>query len=315
MSRFLDRAFAIAARVPPRDVSPNPRVGCVLVKGGRIVGEGAHRRFGGPHAEPTALAKAGTQAKGATAYVTMEPCVRFPGKKTPSCAQTLAIAGVAEVVCGSLDPNPAVAGKGLALLRKAGIKTRLESTPDSQRLNPGFFSRMRRGRPWVILKAALSLDGRAAADSGKSKWITGPEARAEGHRLRSRCDAILIGAGTLRADDPSLRSHGAGPNPLRVILAGRRPLPRKARAYPAEIYRRKTLSFVLRDLARRGIGTLLVEGGPKVHASFLRAGAVDEVRIFVAPKLLAGCDDPDRAPELEPTLRRIGSDWLFEGRL
>ncbi|MBI4060020.1 MAG: bifunctional diaminohydroxyphosphoribosylaminopyrimidine deaminase/5-amino-6-(5-phosphoribosylamino)uracil reductase RibD, partial [Elusimicrobia bacterium] len=315
----------LARRIHPRATSPNPRVGCVLVKSGRVAGEGAHLGFGRPHAEPGALARAGSRSSGATAYLTMEPCVSFSGKRNPSCAEALAAAGVARVVCAALDPNPRVSGRGLALLRRAGVKTvRLDGFQDeAERLNRGFFSRMRRGRPWVILKTALSLDGKAASASGRSRWITGRAARAAAHRMRAELDAILVGAGTVLKDDPALTAHGAGPNPLRVVLAGRRALPRRARVFdssaPTAVCRARTpaaLRAALRGLARRGVGTLLVEGGPTVHAAFLRAGLVDEARVFLAPKLLSGALDPNAAPELKsPRVSRLGRDWLIQGSL
>ncbi len=322
---FLARAFALARRVHPRATSPNPRVGCILVKRGRVVGQGTHISYGKPHAEPAALARAGARAKGATAFVTMEPCAAFTGKRNPSCAETLAAAGISRVVCAALDPNPKVAGRGLALLRRAGAKTvRLhEFQAAAEALNRGFFSRMRRKRPWVILKTALSLDGKAAAANGKSRWVTGKAARAAVHRMRAELDAILVGAGTVRADDPALTAHGAGRNPLRVVLAGRRLLPSCARVFdssaPTVIYRALTsaaLRTALKDLSRRGVGTLLIEGGPKIHAAFLRAGLVDEARVFIAPKLLSGALDPNAAPKLKtPRVSRYGCDWLISGVL
>jgi diaminohydroxyphosphoribosylaminopyrimidine deaminase/5-amino-6-(5-phosphoribosylamino)uracil reductase len=320
----MNRALLLAGRVAPRAVTPNPRVGCVIVKSGRIVGEGAHARYGGPHAEAVALKKAGVRAKGATAYVTLEPCDRFPGKKTPSCAQALASAGIKRVVFIARDPNLAVSGRGAdRLRRKVRVERRPEFTAETEALNRGFFSRMRRGRPWVILKTALSLDGKAAAASGRSRWVTGSEARKAVHRMRAECDAILVGAGTVLADDPALTAHGAGPDPLRVVLAGRRPLPPNARVFdgPAEtvVYRIKKpgdLRGALRDLARMGVGTVLVEGGPTIHAAFLRAGLVDEARVFLAPKLLSGADDPNAAPRLKaPRLTKVGQDWLVQGVL
>ena len=320
--KFLEHAFALAHRVSPATTSPNPRVACVLIKGGRIIAEGVHLGFGKAHAEPNALSKAGARAKGATAYVTLEPCAPFEGKKTPSCAAALVAAGVRRVVCAALDPNPKVAGRGLALLRRGGVKAeRLAAFQlPAESLNRGFFSLMSRRRPWVILKTALSLDGKAAAANGKSRWITGKPARTAVHRLRTECDAILVGAGTVLADNPALTAHGAGKNPLRVVIAGRRRLPRDARVFdssaPTIIYRDLGLSGVLHDLGRRGIGTVLVEGGPTMHASFLRAGLVDEARIFLAPKLLSGSDDPNTAPRLKaPQLSRLGDDWLIEGVL
>ena len=318
----LERAFAVARRVHPRATSPNPRVGCVLVKGGRVIAEGAHLGFGRPHAEPNTLARAGARAKGATAFVTMEPCAPFKGKKTPSCAETLAASGVRRVVCGSLDPNPKVAGRGLAILRRAGIAVKRDPAfqAEAEALNRGFHSRMRRGRPWVVLKTALSLDGKAAAINGNSRWITGKEARSAVHRMRAEFDAILVGAGTVLADNPALTSHGAGKNPLRVVLAGRRALPKRARVFdssaPTVTYRSKPLRAVLKDLAARGVGTLLVEGGPAVHAAFLRAGLVDEARVFLAPKLLSGALDPNTAPRMKaPKVSRLGADWLISGVL
>jgi len=323
--RFLTRALALAGRVSPRAVSPNPRVGCVLVNDGRIVAEAAHRRFGAPHAEAAALVQAGPKARGATAYVTLEPCAEFAGKKTPSCARALAEAGIKRVIYPSRDPNANVSGRGLGILRRAGARLELASEISSQAeaLNRGFFSRMRRGRPWVILKTALSLDGKAAGATGRSRWVTGPRARAAVHDLRAEIDAILVGAGTVLADDPALTSHGAGPNPLRVVLAGRRPLPPGAKVFdesaPTVVYRIKRpadLRAALKDLAREGVGTLLVEGGPTVHASFLRAGLVDEARVFLAPKLLSGSDDPNKAPRIKkPKVTRLGEDWLIEGIL
>ncbi len=317
----LERAFAVARRVHPRATSPNPRVGCVLVKGGRVIGEGAHLACGQAHAEPNALAKAGPRAKGATAYLTMEPCAPFKGKKTPSCAEALAASGVRRVVCASLDPNPKVAGRGLAILRRAGVSVARDPAfqAEAEALNRGFFSVMRRRRPWVILKTALSLDGKAAAANGKSRWVTGKPARAAVHRLRAELDAILVGAGTVLADDPALTAHGAGRNPLRVVLKGRRPLPRRARVFDASaetVVHRGTLPSLLKALARRGVGTILVEGGPTVHASFLKAGLVDEVKVFLAPKLLSGSLDPNTAPSLKaPKVSRLGGDWLIQGVL
>ncbi len=318
--KFLSRAFAVARRVHPRATSPNPRVGCVLVKNGRVVAEGAHLGFGKPHAEPNTLARVSGRTKSLTAFVTMEPCARFPGKKTPSCAETLAAAGISRVVCASLDPNPKVAGRGLAVLRRAGAKTvRLpEFQAAAEELNRGFYSRMRLGRPWIVLKTALSLDGKAAAANGKSRWVTGKPARTAVHSIRAEYDAILVGAGTVLADNPSLTSHGAGKNPLRVVLAGKRRLRGKVfdDSAPTITFKNKPLRAVLKNLATLGVGTMLVEGGPTIHASFLKAGLVDEVKIFLAPKLLSGATDPNTAPRLKaPKISKLGADWLISGVL
>jgi diaminohydroxyphosphoribosylaminopyrimidine deaminase/5-amino-6-(5-phosphoribosylamino)uracil reductase len=337
---FMRRALALAKK-GGQNVASNPMVGCVIVKNGRILAEGAHLKFGGPHAEPRALLKAGTRAQGATAYINLEPCVDHLGKRTPPCAPALVQAGIARVVCAVKDANPAVSGKGLALLRRNGIKVDFGVlSKEAEQLNAGFFSRMRRHRPWVILKTALSLDGRAYAEGGESRWITGPESRKKVHELRSRVNAILIGTGTALADNPELTSHGAGANPLRVLLDSRLRIRPSARLLDgraktliftaaqsgsrrnAEIVRVRRLKdgldlkAVLKELARRGVNRLLVEGGPTVHASFLRARLVDEAWIFLAPKLLSGASDPNGSPRiLRPTLRRLGQDFLFYGQV
>ena len=337
--KWMRRSLALAAR-GGRAAWPNPKVGCVLVKNGRLLASSWHRRCGGPHAEPLALAKAGTRAKGATAYLTMEPCCAHPGKRTPPCANALVAARVARVVAAMKDPNPAVAGRGLALLKRAGIKT--ESgllAQEAEALNKPFICRMRHKRPYVILKSALSLDGKAFARGGASRWITGPGARAAVHKLRARVDAVLVGVNTAIMDDPALTAHGLGPNPLAVVLDAHLRLPRRSRLLRgprrpiiftsssrtlrnAEVVRVPSkagllnLKAVLAELAKRQCGLLLVEGGPTVHASFLAAGFVDEVYAFIAPKLLGAARDPNTAPRLaQPRLTRVGSDFLFYGRL
>jgi diaminohydroxyphosphoribosylaminopyrimidine deaminase/5-amino-6-(5-phosphoribosylamino)uracil reductase len=210
--------------------SPNPRVGCVLVQAGEIVGEGWHEKAGEPHAEVHALRAAGHKAHGATAYVTLEPCSHTG--RTPPCAEALIAAGVSRVVAAMTDPNPLVAGKGLAMLRAAGIETAsglLEN--EARELNIGFVSRMTRGRPWLRLKAAASLDGKTALNNGVSQWITGPEARRDGQRWRARACAILTGIGTVRDDDPQLnvRDFETPRQPLRVVVDSRLETPLTAR--------------------------------------------------------------------------------------
>lgn len=337
--KFMRRALALARR-GKRGAPPNPLVGCVLVKNGKVVGEGWHAKFGSAHAEPQALKKAGAKARGATAYVTLEPCCAHPGKKTPPCAPALIAAGVSRVVAAVRDPNPGVSGGGLKLLRGAGVECEVGLLEgEAERLNEGFFARMRRGRPWVILKAALSLDGKAHCEGGASRWITGPSARKLVHGMRASCDAVLVGIGTALADDPALTAHGSGRNPLRVLLDTQLRLPPKAKlldgsaptliftASPRELrgaecvrlrhsHGRLPLKLVLAELARRGVGRLLVEGGPTVHAAFLRDGLVDEARVFIAPKLLGGTRDPNAGPAIEKArLRRVGGDLLVSGRL
>ena len=349
------RALALARRGIPA-ASPNPFVGCVLVKGGRIVGEGWHARFGGPHAEPMALARAGVAARGATAYVNLEPCCHTK-KKTPPCVPALVRAGVRRVVAGCLDPHPKVCGRGLRALRKAGIRvTAGVLEEECERLNRPFFTLIRKGRPYVILKAAASLDGRIATACGDAKWITSPEARSEGHRLRARLDAILVGIETVLKDDPKLTAHGEGRDPLRVVLDTRLrippsarvlrdgrptvvfaakedlrgPGPRRGAAVVRRVRRTKAgldLREVLGALGELGVGTLLVEGGARVHTSFLEAGLVDEIWLFLAPKLIGGAAAPtffegrgarrmrDAIALGVTEVRRVGPDLLIRALL
>jgi diaminohydroxyphosphoribosylaminopyrimidine deaminase/5-amino-6-(5-phosphoribosylamino)uracil reductase len=305
-----------------------------------VVAEGWHQLYGGPHAEAEALKAAGPEAQDSIAFITLEPCVAHPGKKTPPCAAALIRAGVSRVIAAIRDPNPGVSGKGLALLRKAGVKTETGlCAQEARALNESFLARMRLGRPHTVIKMALSLDGKAFAEGGQSRWITGPQARRLAHLLRANCDAVLVGVGTVLADDPSLTSHGQGPNPIRLILdtdlrtpPQARILDRKAPTWiftaskknlpGAETIRvglkkgKLHLRAVLKELSQRGIGRLLVEGGPTVHASFLGEGLVDEAQIFTAPKLISGSRDPNRAPILKsPHLKKIGPDFLFYGKV
>ncbi len=335
----MKRALALAKRGRAK-VWPNPMVGCVLVKNGRTIAEGWHRSYGGPHAEAEALRRAGPHARGATAYVTLEPCCEHPGKKTPPCAAALARAGIAEVVAATVDPNPAVAGRGFKFLRKAQVKTRLgPCAKQAKELNARFFSWMRHARPHVILKTALSLDGLAFTQGGKSKWITSPKARRQARQLRAGVDAVLVGVNTVLNDDPRLTARGIGRNPVRVILDSRGRTPPKAQvldlAAPTWIFTssrkrwqgaeaiqaplrqgRLNLRAVLSALARRGIKTLLVEGGPTVHAAFLAERLVDEARIFLAPKLISGSSNPNAAPRLiAPKMKKVGPDFLFYGEV
>lgn len=296
--------------------SPNPRVGCVLVREGEIVAEGWHERAGEPHAEVHALRAAGELARGATAYVTLEPCSHHG--RTPPCAEALIGAGVSRVVAAMRDPNPLVAGNGLAMLQAAGIETAcglLEN--EARELNIGFVARMTRGRPWLRLKAAASLDGKTALNNGISQWITGPEARRDGHRWRARACAILTGIGTVRDDDPqlSVREVDTPRQPLRVVVDSKLEIPLTAkilrggpvlvaaavddekranllRATGAEVvvlpnpHGKVELSGLLEELGRRGINEVHVEAGFKLNGSLLREGLVDELLLYLAPCLI-----------------------------
>ncbi len=289
--------------------TPNPRVGCVLVKGDKVVGQGWHEKTGGPHAEARALLQASAAAKGATAYVTLEPCNHHG--KTPPCAEALIQAKVVRVVAAMRDPNPA-SKKGGDALAAAGIDFEhglLEE--EARELNIGFVSRMTRGRPWVRMKIAATLDGRTALSNGVSQWITGEPARKDGHRWRARACAILTGAGTIRADDPQLtvRDVDTPRQPLRVIADSHLETPPGARilqgdkvlifaaregAAPpnAEVVvlpnpqGKVELKKMLEELARRGINELHVEGGFKLNGSLVREGCVDEFLIYLNPSLL-----------------------------
>jgi diaminohydroxyphosphoribosylaminopyrimidine deaminase / 5-amino-6-(5-phosphoribosylamino)uracil reductase len=304
---------------------PNPRVGCVIVgvdAGGQVIGRGHTQHAGGPHAEVMALRDAaarGHAVRGATVFVTLEPCAHHG--RTPPCCDALIEAGVSRVVMALQDPNPLVAGQGAARLRAAGIVVDdVHEGPfaDAAReLNIGFFSRMQRGRPWVRLKAAVSLDGRTALNNGTSQWITGSAARADGHAYRKRAGAVLTGVGTVLDDDPRLdvRLVDTARQPLRVVVDSRLDMPATARvlappgavlvyaAVPDEARRaalqaagaevatlpgptgKVDLPSVLSDLARRGINELHIEAGHKLNGSFVREGLVDEFLIYMAPRL------------------------------
>lgn len=296
--------------------SPNPRVGCVLELAGQVVGEGWHEKAGEPHAEVHALRAAGDRARGATAYVTLEPCSHTG--RTPPCAEALIAAGVSRVVAAMTDPNPLVAGQGLAMLRTAGIDTASSLLENEAReLNIGFVSRMTRGRPWLRLKAAASLDGKTALNNGVSQWITGPEARRDGQRWRARACAILTGIGTVRDDDPQLnvRDVETPRQPLRVVVDSRLETPLTARilqggpvliagaienAEKSALLRstgaevlilpnaagKVDLKDLLEALARRGINEVHAEAGFKLNGSLMREGLVDELLLYLAPCLI-----------------------------
>lgn len=315
--RLMDRALALAQR-GLWTTTPNPRVGCVLVREGQVVGEGWHEKAGGPHAEVHALLQAGSAAQGATAYVTLEPCSHTG--RTPPCAEALIEAGVTRVVAAMEDPNPLVSGHGLARLKAAGVAVAVGLAEEAARqLNLGFIQRMTVGRPWVRAKLALSLDGKSALGNGLSQWITGPVARAEGHRWRARSCAVATGSGTVRQDDPALtvRAVTTPRQPQRLVLDARLETPLEARLLGdggtttlftgeqararrgAEITRAGAHVQVLPeqqgrlDLAawvaawgRMSLNEVLVEAGPRLTGALLEAGWVDELLLFMAPKLL-----------------------------
>lgn len=313
-SQWMAQALRLAER-GLHTTAPNPRVGCVLVNQGQLVGAGWHERAGEPHAEVNALRAAGALARGATAYVTLEPCSHFG--RTPPCADALIAAGVRRVIVAMQDPNPLVAGQGNAKLRAAGIEVECGLMEAAAReLNAGFIARMTRGTPWVRSKIAASLDGRTALANGTSKWITGEFARRDVQHWRARSCAVLTGIGTVLADDPqlNLREISTGRQPLRVVLDSELRIPARAKIlqngtliYTACPEREKhgeieatgaevqtlagangkvDLPAVLSDLARRGVNEVLVEAGRSLNGALLAAGLVDELVLYLAPQLL-----------------------------
>jgi diaminohydroxyphosphoribosylaminopyrimidine deaminase/5-amino-6-(5-phosphoribosylamino)uracil reductase len=323
-AHWMARALALAER-GLTTTHPNPRVGCVIVQAGQCVGEGFHARAGEPHAEVFALRAAGERARGATAYVTLEPCAHFG--KTPPCAPALAAAGVARVVSAMTDPDPRVAGRGHSHLRAAGVRVDVGLMGWAAHwLNRGFISRVERGRPWVTLKIAQSLDGRTALANGMSRWITGAEARRDVQFLRARQSAILTGIDTVLMDDARLNVRltaaelgieGAVRQPLRVVLDSGLRLPPFAPIFDApgaiQIYTRDVaagihhdglmaraavliaapvvdegldLGFILQHLAAQGVNELLVEAGSKLSGAFMAQHWVDELVLYQAPVFL-----------------------------
>ena len=334
---------------------PNPVVGCVIARDGQVIGEGWHPRAGEPHAEVFALRAAGAQARGATAYVTLEPCAHHG--RTPPCCDALARAGVSCVVAAMEDPNPLVAGKGLEALRRAGVETAcglMES--EARELNVGFVARMTRGRPWIRMKIAASLDGRTALENGRSQWITGPEARRDGHHWRARACAVLTGIGTVKDDDPQLtvREVETTRQPARIVVDSRLETPERARvlsagtviaaaradaARGAALERRGAEVVVLPDargkvdlhalmteLGARQMNEIHVEAGYKLNGSLLRENLVDELVVYLAPSVLGdsargmfhlpSLDDLGLRRRLEVhDVRRIGPDVRIMARV
>jgi diaminohydroxyphosphoribosylaminopyrimidine deaminase/5-amino-6-(5-phosphoribosylamino)uracil reductase len=319
--------------------APNPMVGCVIVRGGKVVGRGFHRRAGGPHAEIEALKSMRGGARGATVYVTLEPC-NHHGRTGP-CVDALLDAKVARVVIAMRDPNPRVEGGGAARLRRAGVDVTVGvGELDARRLIAPWICWVTTGRPLVTLKAAVTLDGCIAARGGDARWVSGEESRRVAHEMRAASDAILVGAGTVRADDPQLNVRGVrGKDPLRVVVG--QDVPAKARVWPAlwfttanrkisgaEVVRlkRKSLGEVLDALGARGIQSLLVEGGAAIFAQLIVGKLADRVAIFVAPKLagdgihlLGGMPGPSKMANAwqlkDVEIRQLGDDVLVTGSL
>jgi diaminohydroxyphosphoribosylaminopyrimidine deaminase/5-amino-6-(5-phosphoribosylamino)uracil reductase len=312
---FMRQALALAER-GLYTTTPNPRVGCVIVKDGAVVGTGWHEKAGMPHAEALALKEAGARARGATLYVNLEPCSHHG--RTPPCVDAVIPTGIRRVVAAMQDPNPKVAGAGFAKLRAAGVEVESGVMEDEAReLNLGFVSRMTRGRPWVRMKIAASLDGRTALANGKSQWITGEAARADGHKWRARACAVLTGHGTVRGDDPQLNVRGVDTprQPLKIVVDSRFETPLSARVLKdgktliagainekARIAalekagadtviipndRGKVELFkLMEELARRELNEIHVEGGTKLNGSLLQAGVVDELLVYLAPSVI-----------------------------
>ncbi len=338
---WMAQALALAA-LGEGTTRPNPLVGCVVVADGAVVGRGFHRAAGEPHAESRALAEAGARARGATLYVNLEPCAHHG--RTGPCAELIVRAGLRRVVAAIGDPNPLVDGRGLLALRNAGISvTEGVLEPEARALNAPFLSTHQRRRPWVTLKAAQSLDGRIAAAGGSSTWVTGEASRRYAHRLRFRHDAVLVGAGTVRRDDPQLtvRLPGIDAARRRVVLAPRLGLDPAAKIFrpesasaprtrvyvgtacaEAEVARFRELadvvpvahgadgldlSAVLSDLRDVGVQAVLVEGGGKTSGSFLSSGLVDEIVLFIAGRLI-GAGDATPLVDL-PAATEPGKAW------
>ena len=337
-------------------------VGAVVVRGGRVVGEGWHRRAGGPHAEVEALHRAGERAKGADLYVTLEPCNHFG--RTPPCVDAIVRAGVARVVVAARDPNPTVAGGGMRALVRAGITVvRADAARASraEKQNEKFRTWAREGRPFVLAKWAASFDGRIAAAGGASRWITGDASRRRALRLREEHDAVLVGAGTVLTDDPLLTRRlglNRGGKHWRIVLDGRLRISERSKlladpagvivvtsrpersarvrrlvargvevwSLPGDGAGRISVRALLRRLARRGVTSLLVEGGAETHGAFFSAGIVDRVAVFLAPRLLGGRSAPaavggagfslGAGPRLvDVSIERVGEDLLLTARV
>lgn len=369
---FMHKAIELAAKGKGR-TSPNPMVGAVIAKGGKIIAADYHRKAGTPHAEALALNKAGKRAKGSTLYISLEPCCHTD-KKTPPCTKSIIAAGIKKVVVAMIDPNPKVSGRGLRELQKAGIETLsgiMEA--EARKLNEAFIKYISEKKPFVILKIAQSLDGKIATASGESKWITGEKAREYVHKLRNEVDAVLVGIGTVKKDNPSLDCRiRTGRNPYRIIVDSNLQIPLDAKVLKhndgktiiattnrnsrLEIqnskflkdYHKKIdilndmgiriltvkekdgkvdLKFLMKELGKCEITSVMIEGGSSINASALASGIVDKVLLFTAPKIIGGVDSISSIGGKSPALlqnafkiknnrtRKIGDDILLEGYL
>ncbi len=363
----MKRALSLAARGIGK-TTPNPMVGAVIVNQGRIVGQAYHQQAGKPHAEILALHKAGPRARGGVLYVTLEPCCHLD-KRTPPCVPLLIQSGLTRVCVAMPDPNPHVSGEGLQRLKKAGIQVVVGvMEQEAQQLNEVYRHWIRTGRPFVTLKGAMTLDGKIATKTGQSKWITGEQSRRDVHRVRSQVDAVMVGLGTILADNPDLSARGikhamrqrVGRQPVRIVLDSHLRIPVKAKVLtwiheqptiicttaPASKHKMKgltdrgaqvwvlpkkkgmvSLKATLGKLGKIGISTVLIEGGSSLNASALQEGLVNQVRLYVAPKLLGGQDAKswiggaspktiDQALALtNAEYKKIGQDWLIVGNL
>ncbi|MGB8354342.1 MAG: bifunctional diaminohydroxyphosphoribosylaminopyrimidine deaminase/5-amino-6-(5-phosphoribosylamino)uracil reductase RibD [Chthoniobacteraceae bacterium] len=325
------RAALRAAEKGIGHTSPNPAVGALIVSKGKAVATGWHRRAGLPHAEIEALKKTGS-AKGATLYVTLEPCSTHG--RTPPCVDAIIAAGIKHVVIGTIDPNPAHAGRAVRILKKAGITVQTGILGEECRaLNNAFNKWIVSGMPWVIAKAGMSLDGRISRQPGGSQWITSPASRAHAQKLRARVDAILIGAETLRADNPHLTVRGirGAKQPWRIVLTRSGNLPPDAHLFTDAhkdktlVYKNKSLRAVLRDLGKKQITSVLIEGGGNVLGQAFDQKLVDEVQFYIAPLLIGGpkvsvgglgaASSETGATIKNPRYKKIGGDMLVSGEV
>ncbi len=345
--KYMLRAIGLAKKGLGK-TSPNPAVGCVVVKGKKIVGEGFHRRFGAAHAEVEALDKAGSKAKGAYLYVNLEPCAHFG--KTPPCVDAIIKSGIKQVYIGMRDPNPVNGKKGIKILRAAGIKVKEGvCRKEAQELNAPFIKYINKGLPYVILKMAQSLDGKTATRIGDSKWISSDNSRRLVHRLRRQTDAVMVGAGTVLRDDPLLTARPAVKQPVKIIVDSKLKILLNSRIFskksPAKTiiattnlppkkriqqFQRRNVEILIANnrngrvdlkalmkmLARRGIINILVEGGANLAASLLDKELVDKVLFFIAPKIIGNKSKVNQALAVKDlAIKRIASDFLFEGKL